>query len=149
MCPLQVWTAVSRLVLLSVTWSSVSCCCMELLSDTTATHTDAPCCRSTWLMSTRPSLACWVKTSHSVAVKEHLSHLAHLSVSLCASIFEVSAKLDKALEALQLCLKLLPQNSREELHRLLTFMSLAADPQQIKVEKEVRAYLENTFLELI
>ncbi|XP_037539287.1 DEP domain-containing protein 7-like [Nematolebias whitei] len=49
----------------------------------------------------------------------------------------VKAKLDKALEALQLCLKLLPQSSREELRRLLTFMSLAADPQGLKVDKEV------------
>ncbi|XP_061578744.1 DEP domain-containing protein 7-like [Cololabis saira] len=48
----------------------------------------------------------------------------------------VSAKLDKTLEALQLCLKLLPQNSREELCKLLTFMSLAADPKGIKVDKE-------------
>lgn len=45
----------------------------------------------------------------------------------------------KALEALQLCLKLLPQSSREELHRLLTFMSLAADPRGLKVDQEVRS----------
>ena len=58
----------------------------------------------------------------------------------CTSLFGflVKAKLDKALEALQRCLKLLPQSSREELRRLLTFMSLAADPQGIKVDKEVR-----------
>ncbi|XP_013867627.1 DEP domain-containing protein 7 isoform X2 [Austrofundulus limnaeus] len=49
----------------------------------------------------------------------------------------VSAEMGKALEALQLCLKLLPQSSREELHQLLTFMSLAASPQGVKVDKEV------------
>ncbi|XP_056243470.1 DEP domain-containing protein 7-like isoform X1 [Seriola aureovittata] len=49
----------------------------------------------------------------------------------------VNAKLDKALEALQLCLKLLPPSCRDELRRLLTFMSLAADPQGIKVDKEM------------
>ena len=49
------------------------------------------------------------------------------------------AKLDEALEALQLCLKLLPQSSREELRTLLTFLSLAADPHGIKLDKEVRA----------
>ncbi|XP_047452745.1 DEP domain-containing protein 7-like [Mugil cephalus] len=48
-----------------------------------------------------------------------------------------SAGLSKALEALQLCLKLLPFSCRDELRRLLTFMSLAADPQGIKVDKEV------------
>ncbi|XP_026220612.1 DEP domain-containing protein 7-like isoform X2 [Anabas testudineus] len=49
----------------------------------------------------------------------------------------VNAKLGTALEALQLCLKLLPHICREELHRLLTFMSLAADPQGIKLDKEM------------
>ncbi|XP_062246133.1 DEP domain-containing protein 7-like [Platichthys flesus] len=49
----------------------------------------------------------------------------------------VNAKLDKALEALQLCLKLLPPSCRDELRRLLTFMTLAADPQAIKLDKEM------------
>ncbi|KAG7249703.1 hypothetical protein CRUP_020506, partial [Coryphaenoides rupestris] len=49
----------------------------------------------------------------------------------------VNAKLDKALEVLQLCLKLLPPGCREELRRLLTFMSLAADPQAIRLDKEM------------
>lgn len=54
----------------------------------------------------------------------------------------MNAKLDKSLEALQLCLKLLPQSSRDELRRLLTFMSLASDPQGLKVDKEVRSAAE-------
>ncbi|XP_042352325.1 LOW QUALITY PROTEIN: DEP domain-containing protein 7-like [Plectropomus leopardus] len=49
----------------------------------------------------------------------------------------VNAKLDTCLEALQLCLKLLPSACRDELRRLLTFMALAADPQGIKLEKEM------------
>ncbi|KAM7396244.1 hypothetical protein PAMP_019301 [Pampus punctatissimus] len=49
----------------------------------------------------------------------------------------VNAKLGTALEALQLCLKLLPSSCREELHRLLLFMALAADPQEIKLDKEM------------
>lgn len=56
-----------------------------------------------------------------------------------SSTSTVNAKLGKALEALQLCLKLLPPNCREELSRLLTFMALAADAQGIKLDKEVRA----------
>lgn len=48
------------------------------------------------------------------------------------------AKLDTALEALQLSLKLLPPSSREELRRLLTFMSSAAEPGAVKVDKEVK-----------
>ncbi|XP_011474628.1 DEP domain-containing protein 7 [Oryzias latipes] len=49
----------------------------------------------------------------------------------------IKAKLEKALEAVQLCLKLLPQSNREELRRLLAFMSLAADPKGMRVDKEV------------
>ncbi|KAM3870242.1 DEP domain-containing protein 7-like [Diretmus argenteus] len=49
----------------------------------------------------------------------------------------VNAKPDKALEALQLCLKLLPPSGREELRRLLTFMALAADLQGVKLEREM------------
>ncbi|TKS72994.1 DEP domain-containing protein 7 [Collichthys lucidus] len=48
-----------------------------------------------------------------------------------------NAKLGTALEALQLCLKLLPPARRDELRRLLTFMALAADPQEIKLDKEM------------
>lgn len=51
----------------------------------------------------------------------------------------MNAKLGTALEALQLCLKLLPPSCRDELRRLLVFMALAADPQEIKLDKEVRA----------
>lgn len=49
-----------------------------------------------------------------------------------------NAKWATALEALQLCLKLLPLACRDELCRLLTFMALAAEPQAFKVDKEVR-----------
>lgn len=49
----------------------------------------------------------------------------------------VTAKLGAALEAMQLCLKLLLPSTREELRRLLTFMALAAEPQTIKLEMEV------------
>ncbi|XP_072769974.1 DEP domain-containing protein 7-like isoform X1 [Nerophis lumbriciformis] len=49
----------------------------------------------------------------------------------------VNAKLVTALEALQLCLKLLPHNCREELRRLLHFMTVAAEAQHIKLETEV------------
>lgn len=51
----------------------------------------------------------------------------------------MNAKLSTALEALQLCLKLLPPGHRDELCALLTFMALAADPQGMKLDKEVRA----------
>ncbi|XP_071362240.1 DEP domain-containing protein 7-like isoform X2 [Trachinotus anak] len=76
---------------------------------------------------------------------KHYSHtdrpplLPHHMTDICTAITDllVNAKLDKALEALQLCLKLLPSSCRDELRRLLTFMSLAADPQGIKLDKEM------------
>lgn len=49
----------------------------------------------------------------------------------------VNGKHDQALEALQLCLKLQDSRSREELRRLLRFMSVAAKSQEVKLHKEI------------
>ncbi|XP_018618809.1 DEP domain-containing protein 7 [Scleropages formosus] len=49
----------------------------------------------------------------------------------------VNGKLEQALEALQLCLKLLDAQSREELRRLLCFMAAAADPREVKLHREI------------
>ncbi|XP_072529899.1 DEP domain-containing protein 7 [Salminus brasiliensis] len=59
----------------------------------------------------------------------------------------VNGKFDVALEVLQLCLKLLLVESREELYRLLTFMSLAADPEHVRLHKETenRMIMKKTF----
>ncbi|KAG9352099.1 hypothetical protein JZ751_020512 [Albula glossodonta] len=45
--------------------------------------------------------------------------------------------MEQALEALQLCLKLLDSRSREELRRLLRFMAVAADPHEVRLHKEI------------
>ncbi|XP_006642691.1 DEP domain-containing protein 7 isoform X2 [Lepisosteus oculatus] len=49
----------------------------------------------------------------------------------------VNGKSAHALEALQLCLKLLDPRSREELRRLLCFMAAAADPSEFRLHREV------------
>ncbi|XP_066556588.1 DEP domain-containing protein 7 isoform X2 [Amia ocellicauda] len=49
----------------------------------------------------------------------------------------VNGKLEQALEALQLCLKLLDSRSREELRRLLCFMAAAAKSGEVKLHKEI------------
>ncbi|KAI5629679.1 DEP domain-containing protein 7 isoform X1, partial [Silurus asotus] len=49
----------------------------------------------------------------------------------------VNGKQEQALEALQLCLKLQDSRSREELRRLLRFMAFAAQPNDIKLHKEI------------
>ncbi|XP_049330326.1 DEP domain-containing protein 7 [Astyanax mexicanus] len=63
----------------------------------------------------------------------------------------VNGKFDVALEVLQLCLKLLPVESREELYRLLMFMSLAADPAHVRLhtETENRMIIKKTFSKAI
>ncbi|XP_043977098.1 DEP domain-containing protein 7-like [Gambusia affinis] len=60
-------------------------------------------------------------------------------VAVYAAVAELleNGQLEKALEALQLCLKLLPPGCREELRRLLTFMAAAAEPGALKLDKEV------------
>ncbi|TRY53595.1 hypothetical protein DNTS_014978 [Danionella cerebrum] len=49
----------------------------------------------------------------------------------------VNGKHEQALESLQLCLKLQDSRSREELRRLLRFMVVAADLQELKLHKEI------------
>ncbi|KAL1007716.1 hypothetical protein UPYG_G00090630 [Umbra pygmaea] len=49
----------------------------------------------------------------------------------------VNGKRQQALEALQLCLKLQDSRSKEELRRLLRFMSVAAKPEEVKLHKEI------------
>ncbi|XP_068117611.1 DEP domain-containing protein 7 [Hyperolius riggenbachi] len=48
----------------------------------------------------------------------------------------VNGKTDQALEATQLCLKLLDSQSREEFRRLLYFMAVAAEPSEFRLSDE-------------
>ncbi|XP_038152622.1 DEP domain-containing protein 7-like [Cyprinodon tularosa] len=91
-----------------------------------------------------PSLAQWKLQLYRTLVR-HYSDTARspllpqnmTDVHAAITDLLVNAKLDKALEALQLCLKLLAPNRREELRRLLTFMSSAAEPKAVNVDKEM------------
>lgn len=56
-------------------------------------------------------------------------------------VLAVNGKQEQALEALQLSLKLQDSRSREELRRLLRFMAVAANSQQVKLHKEVSAFV--------
>ncbi|XP_061522153.1 DEP domain-containing protein 7 [Phycodurus eques] len=65
---------------------------------------------------------------------------------LCNHVFDihsgisellVNGKLEQALEALQLSVKLQDSRCREELRRLLRFMAIAANAQDIKLHKEI------------
>ncbi|XP_007257838.2 DEP domain-containing protein 7 isoform X1 [Astyanax mexicanus] len=76
---------------------------------------------------------------------QHYGHTDHLPL-LSNHVFDihtgisellVNGKLEQALEALQLCLKLQDSRSREELRRLLRFMALAAQPHELKLHKEI------------
>lgn len=66
-------------------------------------------------------------------------HLSFIFIHHFSLASPVNAKLSTALEALQLCLKLLPCTCRDELRKLLSFMAVAAKPQAIQLEKEVSA----------
>ncbi|XP_041966630.1 DEP domain-containing protein 7-like [Alosa sapidissima] len=62
-----------------------------------------------------------------------------------------NGNLKLALEAIQLCLKLLPVDQREQLQKLLVFMALAADPQAKRLHKELenRMIVKRTFSKAI
>ncbi|KAM5138599.1 DEP domain-containing protein 7 [Mantella aurantiaca] len=48
----------------------------------------------------------------------------------------VNGKTEQALEATQLCLKLLDSHSREEFRRVLYFMAVAAEPSEFRLQEE-------------
>ncbi|XP_048401576.1 DEP domain-containing protein 7 isoform X1 [Stegostoma tigrinum] len=59
----------------------------------------------------------------------------------------VNGKSEPALEATQLCLKLMDSRNREELRRLLNFMAVAAQPTSVTLQKGVegRIVMKRTF----
>ncbi|XP_030056503.1 DEP domain-containing protein 7 [Microcaecilia unicolor] len=63
----------------------------------------------------------------------------------------VNGKMEQALEATQLCLKLLDSETREEFRRLLYFMAVAADPLAFRIQKdsENRMSVKRVFLKAI
>ncbi|NXP19709.1 DEPD7 protein, partial [Scytalopus superciliaris] len=66
------------------------------------------------------------------------SILAAQDLHIHSGIIELieKGKLDQALEALQLYLKLLAPNIREELHRLLTFLAIASESEGCRLQKQ-------------
>ncbi|XP_036596504.1 DEP domain-containing protein 7-like isoform X2 [Trichosurus vulpecula] len=63
-----------------------------------------------------------------------LNHLFEIHMEITELL--VNGKTDRALEATQLCLKLLDSSRREELRRLLYLMAVAARPSEFKLQKE-------------
>lgn len=50
-------------------------------------------------------------------------------------------KVQEAIKASQLCLRLLETSVREELRRLLTFMTTAAQPEACRLQKQVNLFV--------
>ncbi|XP_043083280.1 DEP domain-containing protein 7 isoform X2 [Puntigrus tetrazona] len=86
---------------------------------------------------------------------KHYGHIERKPL-LCDSMEDVyteimellmNGKLERALEVLQLTLKLLPVSAREELRRLLEFMATAADAANVRLHKEIenRMVVKKTF----
>ncbi|XP_072475328.1 DEP domain-containing protein 7 [Notamacropus eugenii] len=63
-----------------------------------------------------------------------LNHLFEIHTGIAELL--VNGKTDRALEATQLCLKLLDSGRREEFRRLLYLMAVAARPSEFKLQKE-------------
>ncbi|XP_078004829.1 DEP domain-containing protein 7 isoform X1 [Phascolarctos cinereus] len=64
-----------------------------------------------------------------------LNHLFEIHTGIAELL--VNGKTDRALEAMQLCLKLLDSSRREEFRRLLYLMAVAARPSEFKLQKEI------------
>lgn len=56
------------------------------------------------------------------------------------SLSPVNGKMEQSLEAVQLYLKLLDSQVREEFRRLLYFMAVAAHHSELKLQKEVSVH---------
>ncbi|NXG52543.1 DEPD7 protein, partial [Psilopogon haemacephalus] len=88
------------------------------------------------------SLNAYKKILYDVIVKYYSqkkdSLLAAQDLDIHSGIIELieKGKTDQALEASQLHVKLLAPNTREELHRLLTFIAIASDPEGYKLQKQ-------------
>ncbi|XP_073687663.1 DEP domain-containing protein 7 [Garra rufa] len=86
---------------------------------------------------------------------KHYGHMERKPL-LCESMADVytkimellmNGKFERALEVLQLTLKLLSASAREELRRLLEFMAAAADAANVRLHKEIenRVVVKKTF----
>ncbi|KAJ0069540.1 hypothetical protein NL108_008489 [Boleophthalmus pectinirostris] len=127
-------------------WLFAAMDCLDFLSDQSVVDLSRalPHCFSEGEQFTTKSLNNYKLLVYG-ALAKHYSHTdrAPLMPQQMTDIYKavidllVTAKLGTALEALQLCLKLLPSRNREELRRLLTFMALAAEPQAIKLDTEM------------
>ncbi|NXS60786.1 DEPD7 protein, partial [Brachypteracias leptosomus] len=81
------------------------------------------------------------------------SLFATQDVNIHSGIIELieKGKIDQALEASQLYLKLLAPNIREELHRLLTFIAIASESEGYKLQKQFdnRSVVIKTFTKFL
>ncbi len=92
-----------------------------------------------WQTSTLRSWNSWVNNAplmiHSFQKTSLLC--GFVAICLCLPVYLVNGKFERALEVLQLTLKLLSASAREELRRLLEFMSTAAEAANVQLHKEV------------
>ncbi|XP_029455597.1 DEP domain-containing protein 4 [Rhinatrema bivittatum] len=77
-----------------------------------------------------------VLAKHYNQEREPFLHSHYLDIHLGIIELLESGKHAHTLEALQLYIRLLAPNAREELRRLLTFMAVAAEPQGYKLQKQ-------------
>lgn len=119
-------------------WLSAAVDCLELLPDELVVEVSRglPRCAEDQAQCKRLLYGVlaqhYGRTQHPPLLSNHVFDI-HSGVSELL----VNGKQEQALEALQLCLKLQDSRSREELRRLLRFMSVAAKSQEVKLHKEI------------
>ncbi|XP_067856125.1 DEP domain-containing protein 4 [Heptranchias perlo] len=135
-------------------WLSVAVDCLEYFPDQLIVHASE---QLTQTANDRQAVEAHKRVLFETMVKHYSQNreplLCNRYLDIHAGIIELleSGKTRQALEAAQLCIRLLEPNWREELHRLLTFMSVAADPGAYKLQKQNtnRTAIRRTFTKAI
>ncbi|XP_067906230.1 DEP domain-containing protein 4 isoform X2 [Heterodontus francisci] len=135
-------------------WISVAVDCLEYFPDEVIVHSSE---RLSQIMSDREAAETHKRVLFETIVRHYSQNreplLCDRYLDIHAGITELleSGKTGQALEAAQLCIRLLEPNWREELHRLLSFMAVAAAPGACKLQKQNtnRTVIRRTFTKAI
>uniref|UniRef100_UPI00398F577E DEP domain-containing protein 4 n=1 Tax=Pristiophorus japonicus TaxID=55135 RepID=UPI00398F577E len=135
-------------------WLSVAVDCLEYFPDQLIVHASELLSQT---MNDREAVVTHKRVLFETIVRHYSQNreplLCDRYLDIHAEIIELleSRKTGRAVEAAQLCIQLLEPVWREELHRLLCFMAIAADPGACKLQKQNtnRTVMRRTFTKAI
>ncbi|XP_060695171.1 DEP domain-containing protein 4 isoform X1 [Hemiscyllium ocellatum] len=135
-------------------WFSVAVDCLEYFPDEVIVHTSELLSQ---IANDREAAEKYKRVLFETIVKHYIQNKEPLLCDryrdIYAGIIELleSGKPGQALEAAQLCIRLLEPNWREELHRLLSFMAVAGTPDACILQKQNtnRTVIRKTFTKAI